>query len=83
MSGGADGKGINYGLISADKTMKILWDFVADETVRGQIRNFSWFDKERKDKSGSNQNANFLTLATYWIWALQEDTQSLEVLPPL
>ena len=50
MSGGADGKGINYGLISADKTMKILWDFVADETVRGQIRNLSWFDKERKTR---------------------------------
>ena len=32
---------------------------------------------------GSNQNANFLPLATCWIWALQEDTQSWEALPPL
>ena len=32
---------------------------------------------------GSNQNVNFLPLATYWIWALQEDTQSWEALPPL
>ena len=38
-----------------------------------------------KNKSGSNQNADFVPLAhaNHWIWALQEDTQSWETLLPL
>ena len=38
-----------------------------------------------KNKSGSNQNADFVPRAhaTHWTWALQEDTQSWETLLPL
>ena len=52
--------------------------------VKNEVGFESYLDLINNVKNrGSNQHANFLPLATYWIWALQEDTQSWEALPPL
>ena len=52
--------------------------------LKNEVRFESYLDSIKNVKtSGSSQNADFVPLATRWIWALQDDTQSWEALPPL
>ena len=65
-----------------DSSVGNKWSLYSE--VKNEVRFESYLDfmKNVKTRVAVTKNANFLPLATYWIWALQEDTQSWEALPP-